>query len=77
MSNASLKSRYNYSGPVVNVSANPGTRITYEGCTKLCGSGNEYHPLLQAPFESNAFWRNVKAIDRWVGSPISSLTWIP
>lgn len=29
--------------------------------------------LLQAPFESNAFWRTVKAINRWIGSPISSL----
>lgn len=29
--------------------------------------------LLQAPFESNAFWRTVKAINRWVGSPMSSL----
>lgn len=32
--------------------------------------------LLQAPFESNAFWRTVKAINRWVGSPISSLAFI-
>lgn len=30
--------------------------------------------LLQAPFESNAFWRTVKAINRWMGSPMSSLT---
>lgn len=29
--------------------------------------------LLQAPFESNAFWRTVKACNRWIGSPISSL----
>ena len=29
--------------------------------------------LLQAPFESNAFWRTVKAINRWVGSPMSSM----
>ena len=29
--------------------------------------------LLQAPFESNAFWRTVKAICRWMGSPIASL----
>ncbi|KAF9694814.1 hypothetical protein EKO04_007064 [Ascochyta lentis] len=29
--------------------------------------------LLQAPFESNSFWRTVKACNRWIGSPISSL----
>ncbi|KAF1933565.1 uncharacterized protein M421DRAFT_200180 [Didymella exigua CBS 183.55] len=29
--------------------------------------------LLQAPFESNAFWRTVKACNRWIGSPVSSL----
>ena len=32
--------------------------------------------LLQAPFESNAFWRTVKAMNRWIGSPISSLACI-
>ncbi|CAI6333681.1 unnamed protein product [Periconia digitata] len=32
--------------------------------------------LLQAPFESNAFWRTIKAINRWIGSPVSSLTFI-
>jgi hypothetical protein len=32
--------------------------------------------LLQAPFESNVFWRTVKAINRWIGSPISSLACI-
>jgi hypothetical protein len=32
--------------------------------------------LLQAPFESNAFWRTMLAIARWVGSPISSLSYI-
>jgi hypothetical protein len=32
--------------------------------------------LLQAPFESNAFWRTVKCIDRWIGSPMSSLAYI-
>ncbi|KAF2658975.1 hypothetical protein K491DRAFT_689578 [Lophiostoma macrostomum CBS 122681] len=32
--------------------------------------------LLQAPFESNAFWRTIKAINRWVGNPISSLAFI-
>jgi hypothetical protein len=30
--------------------------------------------LLQAPFESNRFWRTVFAISRWVGSPIASLS---
>jgi hypothetical protein len=91
MSNDTLIARYNYSGEVVNVPANPRTQITYAGCTALCGSGSEYYPwveisatvttwvlpilgtLLQAPFESNAFWRTVKAINRWIGSPISSL----
>ncbi|KAF2446226.1 hypothetical protein P171DRAFT_511977 [Karstenula rhodostoma CBS 690.94] len=29
--------------------------------------------LLQAPFESNAFWWTVKAINRWVDSPMSSM----
>jgi hypothetical protein len=32
--------------------------------------------LLQAPFESNAFWRTVKALNRWLGSPMSSLAYI-
>jgi hypothetical protein len=32
--------------------------------------------LLQAPFESNAFWRTIKAINRWIGSPMSSLAYI-
>jgi hypothetical protein len=32
--------------------------------------------LLQAPFESNAFWRTIKAINRWIGSPIASLAFI-
>jgi hypothetical protein len=32
--------------------------------------------LLQAPFESNEFWQTMKAIFRWVGSPIASLSWI-
>jgi hypothetical protein len=94
MSNESLIARYNYSGLVVNIPANPHTQITSAGCTALCGSGNEYYPwveisatittwvlpilgtLLQAPFESNAFWRTVKAINRWIGSPISSLACI-
>jgi hypothetical protein len=32
--------------------------------------------LLQAPFESNAFWRTMLALARWVGSPMSSLSYI-
>src|SRR4051812_26289122 len=32
--------------------------------------------LLQAPFESNCFWRTIKAINRWVGSPVCSLSFI-
>jgi hypothetical protein len=32
--------------------------------------------LLQAPFESNAFWRTMFAIARWVGSPMVSLSYI-
>jgi hypothetical protein len=32
--------------------------------------------LLQAPFESNAFWRTFKAINRWIGSPMASLSYI-
>ncbi|KAF2141988.1 uncharacterized protein K452DRAFT_24394 [Aplosporella prunicola CBS 121167] len=32
--------------------------------------------LLQAPFESNAFWHTVLAIARWVGSPMASLSYI-
>ena len=32
--------------------------------------------LLQAPFESNAFWRTVGAIARWCGSPMASLSYI-
>ena len=32
--------------------------------------------LLQAPFESNAFWNTIFAIARWVGSPMSSLSYI-
>lgn len=32
--------------------------------------------LLQAPFESNAFWRTVKLIARYLGSPIMGLTYI-
>ena len=29
--------------------------------------------LLQAPFESNSFWKTIFAMAHWVGSPISSL----
>jgi hypothetical protein len=32
--------------------------------------------LLQAPLESNAFWHTILAIARWIGSPISSLSYI-
>ncbi|KAL1612212.1 hypothetical protein SLS60_000436 [Paraconiothyrium brasiliense] len=32
--------------------------------------------LLQAPFESNAFRRTLLAITRWVGSPITSLSYV-
>jgi len=32
--------------------------------------------VLQAPFESNAFWRTVFVIARWVGSPMVSLSYI-
>jgi hypothetical protein len=91
MSDPALISRYNYSGRVFNIRANPLTQITNEGCIALCGPGNAYYPwaetsatittwvlpilgtLLQAPLESNAFWRTIKAINRWIGSPISSL----
>ncbi|TLD29614.1 hypothetical protein E2P81_ATG05908 [Venturia nashicola] len=32
--------------------------------------------LLQAPFESNAFWRTVKLVARYLGSPMAGLTYI-
>lgn len=32
--------------------------------------------FLQAPFESNAFWSTVLAIARWVGNPMTSLSYI-
>ena len=32
--------------------------------------------ILQAPFESNAFFRTVFALARWIGSPIASLSYI-
>jgi hypothetical protein len=94
MSSPSLIARYNYSGRVRNIPANPLTQITYDGCTALCGSGSAYYLwaeisatitkwvlpilgiLLQASFESNAFWRTFKALNRWIGSPISSLACI-
>ncbi|KAE9968932.1 hypothetical protein EG327_010873 [Venturia inaequalis] len=32
--------------------------------------------FLQAPFESNAFWSTVLAIARWIGNPMTSLSYI-
>lgn len=32
--------------------------------------------LLQAPFESSAFWNTMLAMARWVGSPMASLSYI-
>ncbi|EMC96232.1 hypothetical protein BAUCODRAFT_69340 [Baudoinia panamericana UAMH 10762] len=32
--------------------------------------------ILQAPFESNAFWETVWSLARWIGSPIASLSYI-
>ncbi|MCJ1428298.1 hypothetical protein MMC29_006207 [Sticta canariensis] len=32
--------------------------------------------LLQAPFESNEFWRTFWALARWTGSPVASLSYI-
>lgn len=32
--------------------------------------------ILQAPFESNQFWKTIRAVCRWVGSPIISLAYI-
>ena len=32
--------------------------------------------LLQAPYESNAFFRTLYAMARWVGSPIASLSYM-
>ena len=32
--------------------------------------------LLQAPFESNAFWKTLFALARWTGSPIASLSYV-
>jgi hypothetical protein len=32
--------------------------------------------LLQAPFESNRFWRTFFALIRWMGSPMSSLSYV-
>ncbi|KAF2107517.1 hypothetical protein BDV96DRAFT_505852, partial [Lophiotrema nucula] len=94
MNNSTLQAWYNYSGPVKLIPSNPSTQITAEGCSAICGNGNDWYPwsttsqtittwvlpivgtLLQAPFESNAFWRTIKAINRWIGSPISSLACI-
>jgi hypothetical protein len=92
MSDPALIAIYSYTGDVINIPINPLTQITYQGCRALCGSGNKYYTwtevsattkvlpilgtLLQAPFESTAFWRTIKAINRWIGSPISSLACI-
>jgi hypothetical protein len=32
--------------------------------------------ILQAPFNSNAFWETVFSIARWIGSPVASLSYI-
>lgn len=32
--------------------------------------------LLQAPYESNEFWRTLWALARWMGSPVASLSYI-
>lgn len=32
--------------------------------------------FLQAPFESNAFWSTMLAMARWVGNPMTSLSYI-
>ena len=32
--------------------------------------------MLQAPFESNAFFKTIYAIARWTGSPIASLSYV-
>jgi hypothetical protein len=93
-STPSLIAKWNYTGPVRVIAADPNTQITYAGCRALCGTGNDWYSwslssgfittwvlpiigiLLQAPFQSNAFWRTIKAIMRWVGSPMSSLAYI-
>lgn len=31
--------------------------------------------LLQAPYESNEFWRTLRALARWLGNPIASLSY--
>lgn len=31
--------------------------------------------ILQAPFESNAFWSTVFLLARWIGNPIASITY--
>lgn len=31
--------------------------------------------LLQAPYESNEFWRTVRALARWLGNPVASLSY--
>lgn len=32
--------------------------------------------LLQAPYESNEFWKTLRALVRWLGNPVASLTYI-
>lgn len=32
--------------------------------------------LLQAPYESNEFWRTLRALARWLGNPVASLSYI-
>lgn len=31
--------------------------------------------LLQAPYESNDFWRTLRALARWLGNPVASLSY--
>lgn len=31
--------------------------------------------LLQAPYESNEFWRTLRALARWLGNPVASLSY--
>lgn len=31
--------------------------------------------LLQAPYESNEFWRTLEALARWIGNPIAALSY--
>jgi hypothetical protein len=85
---------WGWNGSVRGIQKHPLSQISYEGCRKLCGGGNDYYAwevtsstittwvlpivgvLLQAPFESNATWRTVLTICRWMGSPMSSLSYV-